>query len=260
VKQFITKVTTVIDKYLYAKSAAPLPYTPKPGFSPSKIGTPCLRKMYYDYLKVEADDPFQSFLLRIFKTGDAFHGMVQGWLEDTGQLIPYRNKDGSDAKNRWTGERDIEFPAKDKDLEVSGKIDGVGVVDGELWLYEIKSIKAEDFKRLNEPILEHIKQSMMYVFTFEKNLLNGVYAHIHELDSFRKVAGVIFIYINKNSSFMKEYRVKPNILCFEKLLKKMSTVKDDVANDRLSVPSPSEANCKYCPHKRKCDANLKFSK
>jgi len=255
-----TSVTTVINKHLYAKSAAPLPYTPKPGFSPSKVTTPCLRRLYYEYLKVTPDEPFQSFLLRIFAEGHAIHEMVQGWLEDSGQLIAYRNKDGSDPKNRWTGKRDIEFPAKDKDLEVSGKIDGVGIVDDELWLYEIKSIKAADFKKLTAPIAEHIEQAMMYVYIFEKNLLNGVYSHMHELDSFRKVAGIIFIYVNKDSTFMKEYRVKPNILRFEKTLKKMSIVKRDVANNQLSVASPSEKNCQYCSHKQKCDAYLKFTK
>lgn len=252
------KVTTVIDKYLYKKAAAPLPYTPAPAFSPSKLGTLCLRRMYYDYLRTEMDQPFQSFLLRIFKTGNIVHDMIQEWLMETNQLIPYRNKDGSIPKSRWTGKPDIEFPVKDKNLEIKGKIDGIGIIDNELWIYEIKSINADKFKALKVPQQDHIDQAMIYNYLFETALQQGQYAHIPELKGWYKVSGIIFIYFNKNTSFFKEFRVEPNILTFEKILRKIALVKQYVNNDEL--PPPTKAICEQCPFAKKCAQDMKISK
>jgi len=246
-----------INNHLYKSSNTKPPYKLKPSFSPSQLGHPCLRRLYYSYLRVESDTEIQAFLARIFSTGKAIGDLLYEWLKATGYVIDYRNKNGKIPISRFTGKEDPEFPIKEKDLEVKGKIDAVCIIDGKLWLVEFKSMKTEDFKELKNPLDEHITQGMSYVYVFEKNLVNGDYSHINELNDFRIVEGIIYVYFNKNNSFLKKYLVRKNWLLYERIKGKIQTIKQAVREKRL--PEKNTNKCKFCPFEKKCKRDYKVT-
>jgi len=204
----ITKINKLLEDE--AKNS----YVSQPSHRPSYLGTPCLRKIYYSYNRVEEDNPTTAQGLRIFGTGGAFEKLVLGWLIKIGEHVPYRNKsNGEIPKHFITGEPDTQFPIHSTRWRIKkGKIDNVAVVKGETWLYEIKSAKANKFSKLTEPLPEHLIQVAIYFQTFNDLYLAGEYDHIPEIKGGGKAKGVKVIYINKDTSELKEFVLTAPIL------------------------------------------------
>jgi CRISPR/Cas system-associated exonuclease Cas4 (RecB family) len=240
-----------IDIYL-KKISNPKHYAGAPRVKPSDLGSPCMRKIFYSYLRTEPDQRIMPKQKRIFDTGDAFHDMLKSWTKGVGCLIEYTDpKTGKLPINKWSGKEDGEFPIVVEELSIKqGKIDAILKLDGKLWIGEFKSIKDEKFHELKGAQEEHKIQANTYVHLFEFCLNRGDYKHIKELDGFTEVEGVIFIYLNKNDSEPKEYVVLKDDEHLEKIVEKISVLKKYVEDKEL--PPKTDHYCYFCPFNKKC--------
>lgn len=249
------KLTKIIEEQLFKEDPAPN-YKLKPKFRPSSLGTPCLRKLFYSYLRVEEDFKAPPQLKKYAALGNVAHDMLSEYFRNAGVLIDYHNKDGSPPKDRWNpGKYDFEFPLKDKDLEMSAKIDAVLIIDGKLWLGEWKTATVNSFNKLHAPKPEHKIQGSTYVYTFNKALAEGKYSHIKQLDGFEKAEGIIFLYLNKDDHSLKEFCLTAEQCqeTFQQTVGKIIEVKNHCNNNTL--PPKTQDWCNSCPWRTKCLQN-----
>lgn len=242
-----------IDSYLKIKYNKPVMYTPKPGHIPSSFGSKCFRKIYYTYYKVEKDIPTDAYSAKIFETGNYYEDMILSWLIGMGEHIPYRDKEGKVPLHWETKKPNPQFPISVPGWRINkGFIDNVAVSDGKLWLYEIKSSASFKFNELTEPFPEHKVQTAIYVKAFNDHLKNGDFAHIPELAGIMDVSGVKVIYINKDTSRLKVFSLKCEVLD-----RNIKAVDDKVkkANDYIDLkelPPKTKDKCTYCQFSKKC--------
>lgn len=224
----------------------------KPRVRPSDLGCPCMRKILYSYLRIDPDHKITADQKKIFDTGDAFHDMIKEWVKGAGLLIEYKDpKTGELPISKYTGKPDSEFPISVEELEIkSGKIDGILILDGKLWIGEFKSSKEEKFEDLIDATDEHKIQANIYAHIFEFCWERGDYDHIKELEPFSEIAGVIFLYCNKNNTDLKEYVVLKEDSSLEAIVAKYSELKGFV--ERKELPPKTEHYCFFCPFSTKC--------
>lgn len=229
----------------------------KPGHTASTVGTKCHRKIYYQYFRVEKDVPVDPKGARIFETGKHYEIMVMEWIKGLGEFIPYRNKNGSTPLDRDNVTPNFQFPIKSSDWRINkGYIDNIGIIDGKLWIYEIKSSNAKKFQSLEDILPEHKDQVSIYFDTFNVLLKAGEYKHIPELAGLQEASGVKILYINKDNSELKVFSLtkqdlEPNI---SKLKKKLNKVNKFI--DSKDLPPKNPDNCQWCPFKDKCRQNI----
>jgi len=247
-----------IDSYL-RKAANPKysnDWKPKPRIKPSDLGSPCYRKIYYSYLRIPRDFPLKAKEKKIFDTGDAYHEMIESWVKGTGCLIEYKDpKTGLVPKDRWKPDKlNSEFPIAVPALEIKmGKIDAVLKINGQLWLGEWKSMKSEKHQKLEEPVDSHRIQANTYVQFFEYCRAQGMYDHIEELEDLGEVQGVIFLYVNKDNTEVKEYVVQKEDSDLEEIVAKVAKVKKYVEDKEL--PEKTDDYCFFCPWNKSCQKN-----
>lgn len=234
-------------------------YKPKPSIKPSELGTPCPRKLFYSFLKVPKDRKLKADIKRIFDTGEAIHHMKRSWLQDLAAedpllYIEYKDpQTGEVPINKWSKKPDPEFPLTVEELEIrQAKIDGLGIINGKLWIYEFKSMKAEKFQKLKDVLPEHKEQAGTYVHLVEYCLHRGDFKHIKELEGITEVAGVIYLYLNKNDSDLKEFIVEKDESTLDPIVEKILKNRDYV--NRKELP-PCERCDYFCDWKRKCARN-----
>lgn len=219
---------------------------------PSDLSSPCMRKIYYSTIRTEPDQKIDAKQKRIFDTGDAFHDMVKDWAKASKLLIEYKDPEtGKVPIDKWSKKPNSEFPIVVKELGInSGKIDAILKIDGKLWVGEFKSIKDERFHELKNAKDDHQMQANTYVHLFEHCWERGDYDHIEELNDFTELEGVIFIYVNKNDSEIKEYVVEKSDASFEAIVEKISTLKGFIK--RKELPPKTQDFCSYCTWNKKC--------
>lgn len=233
------------------------PYVPKPTHKPSSLGLTCLRRIYYEYFRTKRDDKINFFLARIFDTGNYYEAMVLSWLKGIGEHVPYRNKTNGEIPLDWTSKPNPQFPITIEELRVNkGYIDNVAVIDGKIWLYEIKSKNTNKFDELRKPDPDHLSQVSCYFRSFIDKLANGDYAHVPELQGLTEVAGVKVIYINKNNSNLKLYTLGPEELVDEIIAVDLKVKKANKYIDQKKLPPKNKVDCKYCPFKKLCKADV----
>jgi hypothetical protein len=244
-----TSVAQAIEKMLVAERSKH--YVPKTlTFSPSSLCSPCLRLVFYRYLRIEPDFTPTAKTSKVFETGNALHGMMKDWVRKSVGLIDYYLPSGLPPVNWFTKEPDLEFPVNDPETGIKGKIDGVGILDGEVWIYEMKSIKAEDYRKLHVPMTKHQKQAMPYAFLLEKDLQSGKHSHITELNGHTTVRGVIYLYLNKDNQEMKEFRVEKSFEFLEEALHTAFSCLSHV--QAATLPEKTPDYCHNCDFRLKC--------
>jgi len=242
----------ILEKQLEKRAERFSKYKAEPALKPSSIGHPCTRKIYYDYWRFEQDTPFDARSEITMNIGSKLHEMVQGWFKGSDEFITYKN-----PKNKY----DVEFPVTAPDLLIKkGKIDGVLRLNNKLWLLEVKTIHDIGFDFLTEPKKDHIFQGMLYVYLFERNLRDNLYAGCDE--SLRdeqknplEVEGIIFLYLNKNSAKLKAYNIKKDDEVFAEILKKIETIALHVEQKALPAKRATKL-CNYCPYFNACKAQI----
>jgi hypothetical protein len=219
---------------------------------PSMIGTRCLRKAFYACTEVPEDYPMPLNVQRICKMGDAVGDMLTAEFRKMGVLVDYYNKDGSVPQ--MFGRENREFPIHDPDIYIKrGYIDGVFVLDGKLWLGEFKSINSNGYKYLNGPKMEHYCQGLLYLYVFNKLMEKNEFEHIRELAPFKKAEGIIFLYVNKDTSTMKQFSVTKDDAFFTQIVNKIITLKH--YKDTNTLPPWTEDWCNSCNWRDKCAGN-----
>lgn len=246
-------LVSIFEKQLMAEGS----YKKKPGFKikPSSLGTPCMRKLYYDSAQVEPDFPFPLDGKKRMKLGDAIHDMLRSVFKPSGALIDFYNPDGSVHKKFGFGDDSYEFPLECPELYVKNAyIDAVFIVDGKLWIGEYKSINLNGFEKLMNPKLEHMFQAVMYYYVFNKLFSEGKFSHIKELDGFTKAEGVRFLYICKDDTSIKEYIVTESDEFFAGIVEKVMATRGYY--ERQELPRKTQDWCKSCNWRTKCATNF----
>lgn len=231
-------------------------YKAAPKFLPSQLGTPCLRKIYYGYLRVDKDFPADTQLTKYGKLGSAVGEILAETFRSAGVLVDYHNPDGTLAKSFFKeGENNLEFPVKAPDLEISAFLDAILIIDGKLWIGEFKTATVKSFADLQRPKDDHLVQGSMYLYLFNAALKEGKFSHIKRLDGFEKAEGVIFLYANKDDLSMKEFTLTEASAVFIKTVEKIIAIKNHINNQTL--PPKTADWCKSCPWRAKCAADYK---
>lgn len=234
-----------INRILVQEYVAQKSKTKSPRHKPSMLGSKCLRKIYYSYFHVAEDSPPDSRALRIFNTGDAIETMVSQWLQKVGEHIPYIQRE-QDFKDQ--------FPVNSPRWRIPyGFLDGVGFHNGKLFIYEIKSCNTNKFTKLSEPMPDHLQQVAIYIQCFNDLTSQGAFSHIPELAQKSKAEGVKFIYVNKNTSEIKEFTISYETLVpvIKKLDEKILSLNAQYIDQKVLPPKTSES-CIFCPYQKKC--------
>ena len=177
-------------------------------------------------LKSEIKPRYESRTLRIFDTGDFIHLMVHHWLHDMGLL--YGNWECIlCGAQKWTvappkcWKRGCNGPVVFKEVPVDHtKTQILGHDDGEViidtgnglsrWIVEIKSINAWYYDSIaKQAIQDHIDQAACYLFV--RRSRDGTMKELGERESevtALRPKGVIILYVNKDSSILREHVVK----------------------------------------------------
>ena len=224
-----------------------------------------MRKVFYSYLRVEKDYPWEGESIIRFEKGDALHDMIRNWLRTAGVLVEYKNKtNGEVPKHFATGLPDPEFPVSDLDLDIrKAKIDAVillegieGIKDG-AWLVEVKTKNSRGFQDLSKPEDRHIEQATIYAYLFEVCLNKGDYDHIPELEEVKEVNGVIYIYLNREASEdaedgddWEEFICEKDPKVFKKIVSKIIEIHKNV--ETKTLPEKTWDYCKTCNYREKC--------
>lgn len=238
-------------------------YIPKFKIKPSVIGSPCMRKIYYTSAGVTPDYGFPLDGKLRMLMGDAIHHIVAQVFRESGTLVDYHNSDGTiprqfkgknpDGSVIW-GEENREFPISFPELFItSGKIDGVLIINGELWIGEFKSINQKGFSGLMQPKPDHLIQACCYYYIFNEHLKAGKYSHIKALDGFTEAKGVCYLYINKDNTEMKEYTMTKQDKLFSDIVQKIVDVR--AAYDSKTLPSKTQDYCYSCSYRDRCKKN-----
>lgn len=189
--------------------------------------------------------------------GDAVHSMLHEKFKSAGIVIEYYNPDGSVPKD-WNGKEDKEFPVSEQALHIKkGKIDEVVIIDGELWLCEYKSINLNGFSSLLAAKDDHFVQGTIYFYLFNQHLKEGKYSHIKELSGFEKAKGIIYLYVCKDDTNLKEFRYTESDEEFSKIVQKIITVREHY--DKKSLPPKTPEWCNSCSWRDKCKKNFNIS-
>lgn len=250
----------IFDEAMVAPEFPPDPsYKPKKKFKPSVLGTPCLRKIFYSYMKVEPDYKvdFQGALT--FKLGDFYGGVLVDMYRKAGILVDYLDpKTGKYRDHMNKPGFDLEFPVVDYDIEITwAKIDAVLVIDGKIWLGEFKSIKDDKWKWLKEAKPEHKVQGGLYLYLFKESMRQGKFKHIPQLKDMTAddVEGIIFLYWNKGTNERRQFVHTDLEKEFEATIQKIFEVKDHVKRNEL--PKKTEDFCNWCEFRDRCSREYK---
>ncbi len=221
-------------------------------FKPSTLSSPCLRKIYYSYNKVEEVSSFDAKFKRIMRLGDAFHDILKDTLRSAKVLIDYYGVEGPE---KYTTNSKKEFIITSEELEITkGKIDGVIKVGDKIWLGEFKSINLKGFSTLTGPKPEHLQQATLYLYVFNQMLSEGKYSHIKELNGYTKAEGIMFLYVCKDDTDMKQYNIPAYDRVFADLVNKIVEVRNHT--EAKTLPPKTQDWCNSCPFAAKCKANF----
>jgi CRISPR/Cas system-associated exonuclease Cas4 (RecB family) len=257
------KLKDVFIKQLAKERPSDPNYVPKFKIKPSVVGSPCMRKVYYTSagVKPDYDFPIDGKLRMVL--GDSIHHMLSSVFRESGVLIDYHNPDGTyprqyKGKNLdgtvILGEENREFPISFPELYItSGKIDGIVVIDSKLWIAEFKSINQKGFTGLMAPKPDHLIQACCYYYIFNEHLKAGKYSHIKALDGFTQAEGVLYLYVNKDDTQMKEFQVTAQDEFFAQIVQKIINIK--AAYDSKTLPPKTQDYCYSCAWRDKCKSN-----
>lgn len=249
-ENLIAKFYETLEPNLRKSSSAP-------GFKPSSIGSKCLRKIYYDYFRVQKDYDVNANIKKMGKLGTGMHEVLSDAYRSQGILIDYKNPDGS--VNIAHGAPNLEFPINSPELDIPiGYIDALVILDGKLWLGEYKTCTTKSFQSLKKPKPDHLMQASLYLIIFNKMLKEGAFKHIPELDAFEKAEGIRFVYVDRDRAvefFMHEFIINSETasVAFREAVQKIMQVKQYSENKQL--PPMTNDWCQSCAYRDKCSKN-----
>lgn len=194
-------------------------------FHPSQLLDGCVRQMTYDLLNTPPSDKVKrtigGALQRVFDVGTWYHIYMQNILYRIGYL------------------KAAEVPVINKDKYLNGKADGVfkKEVFGEEVVLEIKTMNSWNFsKAIFKPFKKHEFQASLYA---------------RELG----IKKVLYLYINKDTSEIRDFLMPVNEEQLELADKKMNKVIDHVKEGTFPKRSCTDKFCDAaitCPFATLC--------
>lgn len=254
--QLIDIFFQVIDK-----ECRPVTYQMDPRFKPSILGSSCQRKIFYSYNCIVEDFGASRKGKLTMEMGNKIHELLGDVFRKSGILVDFVKPDGQPMIGKYSHKPDYEFPLKDKELQLSLKIDAIFKIDGKIWIGEYKSIKFDDWFKLTKPKDEHMIQATIYHFIFTDAIQHGLFEYIPALSGIRQVEGIKFLYINKDDTqwkqtgegILKEFEVMANDDLFIKVIEKMESIKEYTKMKML--PPKADDYCFSCNFRGKCGRN-----
>lgn len=212
-----------LDAFLAAKANSKK--TRKWVIRPSELGQ-CTRKIVMLILNLIQDKvtPQQQ---RIFDNGNDVHKRyLKSYLPKIGcKPVKIRvRKNGVEEKVDFS-----EVLIENKELWIRGAPDAIilNPKDGHKYVFELKSIKQENFYDLEAPSEDHIAQVTLYMF----------------LTDTKKA---IILYENKNTQSIKEFVVEFSQKRLDDLIAKIRTIQKFVTNYESTKQLPDKCNVNYC--------------
>jgi hypothetical protein len=193
-------------------------------FHPSSLKSACPRSLVYDLQNAPRDasiSPVSGALQRTFDVGSWYHLYIQNILLNIGFL------------------EQAEVPVICKERFINGKADGVFryEVFGEKVVLEIKTMNDMVYQRaIFKPFEKHEFQASLYA---------------RELGATK----ILYLYINKNTSAMKEFLMPLNMPMLEQADKIMSSTISHVGAGTLPKRACPDALCENafaCPYRTHC--------
>lgn len=119
---------------------------------------------------------------------------------------------------------------------ISGRADAIITLNNELYVVDFKSMNSMIFQKLEAAKEENINQIQLYLHFF-------------------KIPKGILLYINKNTSQLKEFVINYDPVLCQKLLKDLAILKTKIEGNIIPLPLPDYPEpwqCKYCQFKEIC--------
>jgi len=188
----------------------------------------CARMLYYRYIGEPPESRIDPRLRRIFDTGHAVHGQLQGYLGKLAKEL------GDVFVDEATFNEDTSPVAAQ--YEIDSTTDGIySVKTPNLDLrfgIEIKTMKAELFKGLNKPSPENVIQSHVYMACLD-------------------LPAMTIVYYNKNDSTMMEFLIPFQQEIWDSIAEKIVYVRKCAVDEK---PPEREAgyHCNTCRYKHVC--------
>lgn len=223
-------------------------------FHPSEFYQ-CVRKLAYKYYGAESKRTIKPSLQRVFDNGDHMHERYTKYFENIGILYGvWRCKNplceeeyGNDEKYgiqkpsekcRKCGCEEYEYvevEARSETHRMRGHIDGVLKMSGDFCVIDYKSMHANQFSRLREPLDKHIIQIEIYLWLLD--LKSG-----------------LLLYENKDSQRIKLFEVHYNQKLIAKILNRLEKLEKIVDNQQLPKRpfEKDSSKCKACEFRTTC--------
>ena len=202
---------------------------------------------------VKFDDvpPIEPSLLRIFQMGHSVHSMYQDDFLGQAGVLYGTWKRWDDKKEKWEIDRGFRPEGRGWKYEeprirtkgVTGQCDGILFLDGRWFVLEIKSSNDQAFRFRKKVKHEHLRQAQIYA--------NLGFVDFPEVEP----EGIVFLYVNKNTSEEKEFIVPRDTKMIEDVLQGLDTYARAVKTKSLPPRQCVRLNCKRanaCPVKAHC--------
>lgn len=216
-----------VNKYLDKKSNGTPRYKRKRTIRPSEIGG-CIRKVVMDILNIISFDPIKPRIQRIFDNGDAVHSRyMKKYLKcmDCRPLLV--EETAADGTTEW--KECVEYRLTKPEYWLKGSPDALihNAEDGLEYVFELKSIKQEQFNKLTKPHAEHIAQAYVYMLMTD-------------------IPRAVILYENKNTQELKEFVLIRNESTMRGIIEKIESVMKYVTEYEEKKLLPPKCKNKYC--------------
>lgn len=128
---------------------------------------------------------------------------------------------------------EINIPAQEI---ISGRADAIITLNNELYVIDFKSMNSMIFQKLEAAKEENVNQIQLYLHFF-------------------KIPKGILLYVNKNTSQLKEFIINYDPLLCQKLLQDLSQLKAKIEKNIIPLrllDYPDNWQCRYCQFKEIC--------
>ncbi|KKQ77165.1 MAG: hypothetical protein US98_C0011G0004 [Parcubacteria group bacterium GW2011_GWC1_38_6] len=176
----------------------------------------CNRAIFFKFKNVPREE-IEPRLLRLFDHGDYIQMQILNSLFSLGIVRA----------------SEIRIPPQEI---ISGRADAIVTLDNELYVVDFKSMNSMIFKGLKAPKEENVNQLQLYLHYF-------------------KIPKGMLLYVNKDTSELKEFLVEYDKTKAKKLLDDLAKLKVKIESDIVPkrIPDyPDNWQCRYCSFKDIC--------
>jgi len=209
----------------------------KNAFYPSGVSHPCRRSLYFQYFNIPGKKK-DVRILRIFDNGHSMHARYAKYAKKAGILVA------------------CEMPLRNKQYRLRGRLDQIILVNNELYIVDLKSMKDSKFCELyGVPSREYNEQLQLYMWLindlFEQGSNRKIFKQYPNLFPIKKALLVIE---NKDNQKQEEILVQYDENCIVEIKKKIDEIVTFVNDSKLPPRdfTPSSQECRWCDFNDYC--------